>query len=99
MPIIKNPVRAFRNAREAFRVWNRWRKERKAMKEPKLRTSTKAAGAMTAGTAVLVLVAEFYPPVNDLSPQAMLVLGGLINAGIGWLAARFSRTKSNPGVL
>lgn len=33
MPLIKNPVRAYFNAREAFRLWNTRRKIRKARKE------------------------------------------------------------------
>lgn len=68
--------------------------------EPALRTSTKAGGTMTVGAIVVSLLGSFFPDVlASMSPEAILLWGGLITGAIGWVTARFSKTAQSPGIL
>lgn len=98
MTIIKDPVRAYQRAREAFRVWNQGRKDpNDTGVGAVLRTSTKSGSAGTLAVVALSYAAEKWPSLEPLLGDPQFVAG--VAVAVTYLVARFTKTATNPGKL
>lgn len=98
MAIIKNPARAYRNARKAFKEWNTGRKDPNDTGiGTLLRTSTKTGGAGAAVALALGWLSENYPALEPWLSDPQVVAG--ITAAIMVTVARFSKDPDSPSKL
>ena len=106
MPLIKHPLRAYRNAREAFRVFNQARKGRKLRKEIGIMLEGKKTYIGIA-TVVLGLVLSWLgigqcdPGAADCQSAESFAAQIVDNAGqlitlLGAAFAAYGRAKAKP---